>query len=320
MKLTLIFLGMILGLSYGHFNYGFLFSSDICLFAGITLIMPTLFNVKLKDIMLVYTHRSVMIKGLLINYIILPFIALGIGLLTNDFGIAAGLFLLSVLSGGGMVMHWIKTANADTSLGFVLLLVNLIFVSLSLLMLHAFGIYTSEYFSESYLDGPNMSNFARAVIILLIVIPFLISRVIIFIKPLKEFIEAQKSYISNISIFIIIFYLFGLQNSQALFEIYDFEPELIYISFIAVAFFYLVIFLVSKKLYKTNSPQERAAFWHTVTRYITLALVISTFSISTFGTSMLLPIMFAYMIQIPFSAKISQYQQKELHNEVHTTV
>jgi hypothetical protein len=143
MKLALIFIGMVLGLAYGHFNNGFIFNSKICLFAGITLIMPTLFSVKLRDIKLLYTYRIVMFKGFLINYILLPLVALSIGIFTNNFGIAAGLFLLSVLSGGGMVMHWIKTANADTSLGFLLLFVNLIFVSLSLLMLHTFGIYTS---------------------------------------------------------------------------------------------------------------------------------------------------------------------------------
>ncbi|MBN2815894.1 MAG: hypothetical protein JXQ67_04375 [Campylobacterales bacterium] len=312
MKLTLIFLAMVLGLLYGHLYNGFIFSSKICLFAGLTLIMPTLFKVKLRDITLLYTHKNVMLKGLLVNYVVLPSIAVLIGLATGNFGIAAGLFLLSVLSGGGMVMHWIKTAQADTSLGFLLLLVNLLSVSLSLLMLHNFGIYTSEYFHESYLDGPNMGSFAKGILILLIIVPFIASRVIIFIKPLQEFIENQKSIISNASIFIIIFYLFALQNSQTLFEIYDFEPELIYISFIAVIAFYGAIYLVSKRVYNKNSPQERAAFWHTVTRYITLALVISTFSIGTFGTSMLLPIMFAYIIQIPFSAKISQMQQKEI--------
>lgn len=309
--IALIFLAMALGLWYGSNFNGFIFSSKICLFAGIALIMPSLFNVKLTDVKLLYTHKGVMVKAFLINYLLLPLIAVAIGLATNNFGIAAGLFLLSVLSGGGMVMHWIKTANADTSLGFLLLFINLIFVSLSLLMLHNFGIYTSNYFNESYLDGPNMSNFAKAVIILLIVIPFLVSRVIIFIKPLRAFIEKQKSYISNISIFIIIFYLFALQNSQSLFEIYDFEPELIYISFIAVLLFYVTTYLLSTKLYNLESPQERAAFWHTLTRYITLALVISTFSIGTFGSSMLLPIMFAYMIQIPFSAKVSEIQQKK---------
>jgi len=318
MKLIFILIGAILGLTYGHYDYGFIFSSKICLFAGITLIMPTLFNVKFSDIKLLYTYRTVMLKGLLINYLILPIIALGIGLTTDDFGIAAGLFLLSVLSGGGMVMHWIKSSHGDTSIGFLLLLINLIFVSFSLLMLHTFGIYTSEFFGASYLEGANMSNFARAVIILLIVVPFVLSRVIIYIRPLKEFIQKQQSQISNISIFIIIFYLFGLQNSQALFELYDFEPELIYISLIGVLVFYLAIFIVAQLLYKIDSSQERAAYWHTVTRYITLALVISTFSTGTFGVSMILPIMFAYIIQIPFASFISKYQTKGLRDEIHT--
>ncbi len=311
MKLVLIFLGIILGLAYGHYNYGFIFDSNICLFAGITLIMPTLFNVKLRDITLLYTHKKIVLKGLLINYLLLPAAALGIGLLTNNFGIAAGLFLLSVLSGGGMVMHWIKTSGGDTSLGFVLLFMNLIFVSFSLLLLHAFGIYTSDYFGEFYLDGINMSNFAKAVIILLIIIPFVLSRIVIFIKPLKEFIEQKKAYISDISIFIIIFYLFALNQSQSLFEIYEWEPELIYISFGAVVLFYFIIFVVAKVFYDTSSKQETAAFWHTVTRYITLALVVSTFSISTYGTSMLLPIMFAYIIQIPFSSIVSKQQESK---------
>jgi len=311
MQLFLILLGAALGLTYGQYYYGFIFSQKICLFAGITLIMPTLFQVKLTDIKLFVTYKGVLFKGLLVNYILLPLIALGIGLLTQNYGIAAGLFLLSVLSGGGMVMHWINKSGADTALGFIILFVNLLFVSLSLLMLHAFGIYTSEFFGESYLSGVNMSNFAKAVIILLIVIPFVLSRFVMLVKPLKEFITAKRSYISKISIFIIVFYLFGLQSSQQLFEVYDFEPELIYVSIIAVIAFYTAIFILSKLIYNLESPQERAAFWHSVTRYITLALVISTFSVASFGVSMLLPIMFAYIVQIPFAVLIDKYVFKE---------
>jgi hypothetical protein len=102
-----------------------------------------------------------------------------------------------------------------------------------------------------------------------------------------------------------LFYLFGLQNSQLLLEVYDFEPELIPISFVAVFVFYLLTYVVSKLIYNLDSPQERAAFWHSVTRYLTLALVISTFSVTTFGVSMLLPIMFAYIVQIPWAIYIS---------------
>ncbi len=306
MQLVLVLLGAILGLSYGYNYEGFVFSSNICLFAGITMIMPTLFKVKFSDILLIFEYKMLMFKGILVNYIFIPLIAIGIGLLTDDFGVAAGLFLLSVLSGGGMVMFWIKKSGADTSLGFVLLFINLIFVSLSLLMLHNFGMYSAEYFGKVYSNEVNVSNFAKMVIILLIIVPFILSRVILFIKPLQEFIEKQQSYISKFSLFSIIFYLFGLQNSQLLFDLYDFEIELFYISIIAVVTFYVLILVLSKLLYNLENPQERAAFWHSITRYVTLALLISTFTTSTFGISMLLPIMFAYIVQIPFAILLSR--------------
>lgn len=316
MQLFVVILGAILGFTYGYYNDGFIFSSKICLFAGLTLIMPSLFNVKLGDVKLLWEYKSVVLKSVLINTFILPAIALGIGLMTHNFGIAAGLFLLSVLSGGGMVMHWIKKSKADASLGFLLLFINLLFVSLSLLMLHLFGIYTSEYFDESYVNETNMSNFANAVIILLIIVPFIASRIILFIKPLVDLIKKFRPYISNISIFVILFYLFGLQNSQTLLEIYDFEPELIVISLGAVIAFYLLTLAAASFLFNLDSPQERALYWHSVTRYITLALVISTFSSNTFGVSMLIPIMFAYIIQIPFAILIDKKLNKKIVKQV----
>ena len=306
MQITLILLGAVLGLIYGAFTDGFIFSSKICLFAGLTLIMPTLFNVKIQDIKLIYQYRILFLKSLLANFILLPFIALMIGLLTHNYGVAAGIFLLSVLSGGGMVMNWIKKSGADTSIGFILLFINLIFISLSLLMLHIFGLYTAEYFGESYSDERNLENVARAVITLLIIVPFLASRVVIYIEPLKNFINEKRIYISNISLFIILFYLFGLQKSQLIFELYDFEPELIPISLISVVVFYFLSYVLAKVIYNLESVQERAAFWYSVTRYITLALVLSTFSINTFGISIILPIMFAYIVQIPFAIMIEK--------------
>ncbi len=307
MQIVLILFGAVLGLIYGKFTDGFIFSSNICLFAGLTLIMPTLFNVKLQDIKLVFQYRTVILKSLLTNFILLPLMALIIGLLTKNYGVAAGLFLLAVLSGGGMVMNWIKKSGADTSIGFILLFINLVFVSLSLLMLHLFGTYTATYFDESYYsDDRNLENFAQAVITLLIIIPFVASRVVIYIEPLKNFINEKRKYISNISLFIILFYLFGLQKSQMIFELYDFEPELIPISIIAVVVFYFASYVLAKFIYNLESPQERAAFWYSVTRYITLALVLSTFSINTFGISVILPIMFAYIVQIPFAMLIDK--------------
>jgi len=302
----IVILGAVLGFLYGANTDGFIFSQKICLFAGVTLIMPSLFKFELAHVKLVWEHKSVLLKGLFVNYLILPFFAVVIGLLTNNFGITSGLFLIAVLSGGGMVMHWIKRSGADTSFGFLLLFINLVFISLSLLMLHLFATYSAGYFGVTYDEKISISRFSGAVIELLIVIPFIASRVVRYVTPLLTVIENYRKYISHVSIFIILFYLFGLQSSQLLVDVYDFEPELFYISFIAVFVFYMLTFFVSKLVYNLESPQERAAFWHSVTRYLTLALVISTFSASTFGVSMLLPIMFAYVVQIPLSVVIDK--------------
>jgi len=254
----------------------------------------------------VWVHKIVIAKGFFLNYLILPIFALVIGFMTGDFGITSGLLLIAVLSGGGMVMHWIKKSGGDTSFGFLLLFINLIFISLSLLMLHLFATYSAGYFDVRYDDKISISRYTEEVIAFLIVIPFIVSRVVRHIKPLLTMIQNYRKYISHMSIFIILLYLFGLQSSQRLVDVYDFEPELFYISFIAVFVFYMLTFFVSKLIYNMDSPQERAAFWHSVTRYLTLALVIATFSSRTFGVSMLLPIMFAYVVQIPLSVIISK--------------
>ncbi len=309
--IVIVFLGALLGFLYGSYTDGFIFSTNICLFAGLTLIMPSLFKFELKDVMLAWEHKWLMVKGFLVNYLLLPLFALAIGLSTGDFGIAAGLFLLSVLGGGGMVMHWIKRSGGDTSFGFLLLFVNLLAISLSLLMLHLFAMYTAPYFEVEYDEAVTISRFARPVIILLIVIPFIASRVIRFIPPLMDQIIKYKKFISQGSIFIILFYLFGLQSSQQLVEIYDFEPELFFVALVTVIVFYALVVAASTWIYNLDSAQERAAYWQSVTRYITLALVITTFSAGTFGISMLLPIMFSYLVQIPLSVVIAHKYMPE---------
>jgi len=302
----IVVLGAALGFLYGSYTDGFSFSTNICLFAGLTLIMPSLFNFQFSHVNLIWEHKRVLLKGLSVNYIVLPLVAAGIGFMTGDFGITAGLFVVSVLSGGGMVMHWIKRSGGDTSFGFLLLFINLLLISLSLMMLHFFAMYSAPHFDMSYDTEFGIAQFTIIVIQLLIIVPLVTSRAVMCTKPLLEFIEKYSKTISHVSIFIILFYLFGLQVSQDLVDVYDFEPELFYIAFIAVIGFYVSTFIIAKLVYNLESPQEKAAFWHSITRYLTLALVISTFSLNTFGVSMLLPIMLAYVVQIPLSVFINK--------------
>ena len=68
----IVVLGAVLGFLYGANTDGFIFSQKICLFAGITLIMPSLFKFELAHVKLVWEHKSVLLKGFFVNYLIMP--------------------------------------------------------------------------------------------------------------------------------------------------------------------------------------------------------------------------------------------------------
>lgn len=300
MQILIVISAIFLGLLFNYNFTGLKFVPAICLFAGIFMVMPTLFNFKLNDFAMVKEHKTILFKNLLVNYFILPIIAISLGLYIGDFGIAGGLFLLSVLAGGGMVMHWIKSSNADTKVGFILLFVNLLLLSLSFYMYKEFSIHFASYFeSGSELLDSETGFHVRGAFMLLIVIPFILSRVLLkFFPSIVSLMQNNRAKIGNTSIFIIIFYLFALESSKILFEI---ETDMFLKAFVATSLFYIASYLVAKVIYNADKPDERAAIWHIITRYITLALILSSLSVNTFGATLILPIMIAYFIQLPLA-------------------
>ena len=268
--------------------------------------MPSLFKFELSDITLLKRHYKVVLKILILNYLVLPLVALGIGYATGDFGIAMGLLLVSLLAGGGMVVFWIKQSGGNTSLGFLLRFINLLLIPVALLELHFYASLMASYFDESYDEALNIMRFTKPVLILLIVIPFVTGRILNFFPAVTAFFDRYRKAISQVSIFIIIFYLFGLQSSKELIELLDFEAWLLPVGFVATLAFYLLVLILSALVYSKERKEEIAAFWHTLTRYITLALVISTFTTGSFGASMLIPVMSAYLVQIPLAAIVNE--------------
>ncbi len=300
MQVVFVLGAMFLGLLYNYNFTGFAFKPAICIFAGLFMVMPTLFKTQLSDFKIITLHKVLIGKNLLANFFILPLIAIGIGLLSGDFGIAAGVFLLSVMAGGGMVMHWIKDSNANTKIGFILFSLNILLLSVSFLMFKFFGIYLAPYYElNNYAVNTSGHIPWFGAFLFLVFFPFIASRFFLkFLPAVPKIMQEHRANISNVTIFLIVFYLFALENSKVLFEV---EGLLFIKTFLSVAAFYGLTFITGKLIYNTHNKEERAAFWHLITRYITLALIMSTFSISTYGATLILPIMMAYFIQLPLS-------------------
>jgi len=299
-QIALIVSAMVLGLGVGKLTGGFTFSSAVCLVAGIFLVTPSLFKFNIADIALIKTNLPSIAKNLWVNYLLLTAVALGIGYLSQDLGIAAALFLLALLPGGGMVMMWIKQSGANVKLGFIIFMLNLALLLPVTLIFGQFENFAGGWFPAPDLTsvadiaaGKNIKPFAPFMI--LIVIPFIISRIVLnFLPNLVAFTGKHQPLISKVTMWGIVFYLFSLSTSQLLFQV---EIVDLVKAIVATGAFYAAVIAVA--IFTTDlTPNGKAVFWHIATRYITLALILAVFSVGTYGATFILPVMIAYFIQI----------------------
>ena len=299
-QILLVVTAIALGLGLGNLTGGFAFSSVVCLVAGIFLVTPSLFKFQLSDFKLVGKNLPSIGRNLWVNYLLLTAVALIIGYLSGDIGIAGALFLLALLPGGGMVMMWIKTSGANAKLGFIIFMLNLALLLPITLIFGSFhdlaaGFFPEPHHAEALAPGDAKQVKPFAPFMILVIIPFLISRLVrAFLPSVIKFTEANGPIISKLTMFGIVFYLFSLSTSQLLFAV---PVGALVTSAIATLVFYAAAFAAAQFL-TPESPEGRAVYWHIATRYITLALIIAVFVVDTFGATFILPIMFAYFIQI----------------------
>lgn len=309
-QITLVVVAIILGLGFGRLTGGAEFSTLVCVAAGVFLVTPSLFKFKLSDLTSIKNHMPSVRKNLWINYLLLAAGALVIGYASQDIGIAAALFLLALLPGGGMVMMWIKQSGANVKLGFMIFMLNLILLLPVTLIFSQFQAIADPFFPEPNLNavGHVMSSegiMPLAPFVILIIIPFLLSRIALkFFPPLVEFTGRHQQLISRVTMFGIVFYLFSLATSQLLFDVSLFDLAK---AFVATGAFYGVA-IGAAMYFSDDSANDRAVFWHIATRYITLALIIAVFSVDSYGASFILPIMIAYFIQMGSAGFLSKRQ------------
>jgi len=300
-QIIIVLAAMALGLGIGWLTGGFGFSPAVCIVAGVFLVTPSLFRFERDDLRFALHELKPIGLDLVLNFVVLTGVALAIGWATRDIGLAAALLLLALLPGGGMVMHWIKTSGADVRLGFILSVVNLAMVLPVTLLFAALPGLLGPYFPAPDLGGITSGGGIRipplGPFMVLIVLPFALSRWLKSDAPgVVAFAERNGRTISQVVIAGIVFYLFGLKSSQLLFAV---PLSTFATAALATAAFYAVAIGLAH-LATPRDAEGRAVFWHMVTRYVTLALILASFSIETFGPSFLLPIMIAYVIQ--FSA------------------
>lgn len=315
-KNMLVTWAIILWLLVNYFTGGFPFSSILCVFAGIFMIMPSLLDFEIKDFLKIGKWKKLLRINLLANILITPLIARGIGsLFFQDIWLTITLTMLALLSWGGLVFAWIKKTGGNNSLWFQLFMLNLLIFTVIFFLatpwVQQIGMMQTAGLSCG-LSGPvscgvgwNISPISALVV--LVIFPFLVSRIILWNKKMTAWAKQYSKYLSQIGTFIIIGYIFSLQQVHTLFET---NIILVIKIFVATLLFYLLVFAYNLLIYHrilSKTSESKSLFWLATSRFITLGLVLSFMYTQYFGADIMLIFVSAYFIQIGFSQWVSRY-------------
>lgn len=144
-------------------------------------------------------------------------------------------------------------------------------------------------------------------LVVLVLIPLILSRAVLLSSKLTQWAQKYSKILSQIGTFVIIAYIFSLQQVHALFST---EGILIAKIFGATLLFYLLLFGINWLLYRfvlDQSSKAKAMFWLSTSRFITLGLVLSFIYTQYFESSILLIFVSAYFIQIGAAQLMSRY-------------
>lgn len=346
-----IFLAIIIGLLINFFYGGTPFNTLICFFAWIFLIMPFLLKFKTKELFEWKWNKKkiwlLIFNIFFINMIIILMVSILFFWLNK---IIFWFVLLWILSGWWLLLSWINKTRGNIKLWFQFFIISFIIFNILFIWLDKYieGKYTKIEINKPpiFLDIwkytnnvdkiENKWNDEQCVIsvvsgwrfscsttdwnvswlmslFILVLLPFIISRIILFSDNISNKIIPYISKISSIASFILISYIFSLKELNILFNI----EIIVFIKyFISLLIMYLLIFIYNYIILKKHNfdPDYISIFWLSVTRFLTLWVVFSFILSWYIWIEIMLIFTIAYFVQIPLSIIFSKIINKKEAN------
>lgn len=336
------FIAIFIWLFINYITWWLKFNSLICIFSWILLIMPFLLQFKIKELFCINHIKKYIKKNLILNFVLNILIFSFISILFFWFTkIVLGFILLSILSWGGLLLSWINKTKGDTKLWFQLFIINFIIFNIIFLpFTYIIENYTGEKKEVNTIEQSQPKNYLLSIqnnteqnnntcvvsqvswwkftcftpdwwvspifsFFVLIIFPFILSRIILFSKSLTNIIKKYIKHISNISTFILIIYIFSIKDVS---KIFTFNINTILSIWLTTLLIYLIMYGLNYFLYLKSVKDEKSKtlFWLWTTRFITLWLIFSFVYSHYLWVEILIIFIFAYFYQILLSILFSK--------------
>jgi len=331
-------LAILIWLTFNYYTWWIQFNSLVCIFAWIFLIMPFLLKIKITELFKIDNFKY-LFKNIFFNFWINIILALILAYLffpSND-SFLYWLLLLSILSWWWLLLSWINRTKWDKKIGFQLFLVNFIIFNVIFLALTPIidkniwklnnNTQQEQIFNWKQYWTTNENKIKREnntciisniswwtftclnkngmispyfAFFILIIFPFLISRIVIYFKKFNRYINKHINQISRNSTFLLILYLFSLKDLHTLLEI---DIFVLFKIWIVVLLYYFILFLYNYIILikSKKTPMDISLYWLGTTRFITLWLIFSFVYSFYLWNEIILIFVFSYFYQIIFS-------------------
>jgi hypothetical protein len=322
-----IFIAIAFWLLINHLTWWLDFNTMLCFFAGIFLIMPPLLNFKVKDFLLLKDFKAVLLLDIVLNFVIIPFLFFYIWyLFLWDTSATYALLLLWFLPWWWMLFSWIQKTWWNIKFSFPIFFLNILIFSSIFFQLNVFleqkweeisnrnieNIFINKNEEACFLDTltygkvncglwSSMKVNPISIIIVLIIVPFILSRIILISEKFTNLIKPKIKIISQIATFTIITYIFSLKSMNVIFDTSYFTIfKFLWIILLIYVVVYTMIYTISfSKL--IDKEINIALFWNSATRFITLWLILSFIYKDLFWVDFLLIMSLWYIVQISLS-------------------
>ncbi len=296
---------LILGLIAGQ-----VFQTDSMkmLITPLTLLMvyPMMVGVKLKQL-LQPGNNAVQLWAVAINFLLIPFIAFGLGRLffADQPALALGLLLAALLPTSGMTISWTGFAKGNVPAAIKITIIGLFLGSL----LTPFYV---QFLMGAEIPVELLKVFQQ--IILFVIVPLIagqITRTMLVRKHGQE--KFQSHYaprfppFSSLGVLGIVFVAMALKSDDLLRS-----PELILSMLIPLLILYALNYVISTVIARKalNRGDGIALVYGTVMRNLSIALALSMTAFGEAGTQAAILIALAYIIQVQSAAWYVKYSDK----------
>lgn len=302
---SLIFAVMLLGLANSYFFGGMAFNLLICAAASFLMIYPMFINLRIEDVAEVRHYGGAVAASVVLNFLVSPALAWGLGKLffADQPALALGLLLISLIPTSGMTATWTELAKGDLKAALSIIATSLILVVAGLPL------------ALPLLAGPVLSAsplFILQRIMLVIVMPLILgdlTRRSIVEKKGREYYKAAKpvfSGLSSMGLLVVLFLIMSLSTNRMLIE----NPALVLRGILPLLLYYAAMFGLSSLVARMFSyPVGVALTYGTSVRYLALALGIAVPLLGNGADSGLVVFLVAlsFFVQVPFSSLYARF-------------